>query len=161
MNAWVGFYSRVLGFYNLLSFDDKDISTEYSALMSKVMSNGNGRIKFPINEPAAGKKKSQIEEYLDFYRAFQRSKIGSMVPSHLWAIYSGKADHITVFISSPKRSVNHLSGCRLYLCIANSPLTILILFSRLSRIKISSSCGLCIVILQLVKPFLQNLVFFL
>ena len=68
MNDWVGFYSRVLGFYNLLSFDDKQISTEYSALMSKVMSNGNGRIKFPINEPAAGKKKSQIEEYLDFYR---------------------------------------------------------------------------------------------
>ena len=67
MNAWVEFYSRVLGFFNLLSFDDKDISTEYSALMSKVMSNGNGRIKFPINEPAAGKKKSQIDEYLEFY----------------------------------------------------------------------------------------------
>ncbi len=68
MNEWVEFYSRVLGFINLLSFDDKDISTEYSSLMSKVMSNGNGRIKFPINEPAAGKKKSQIDEYLDFYR---------------------------------------------------------------------------------------------
>lgn len=68
MNEWVGFYSRVLGFFNLLSFDDKDISTEYSSLMSKVMSNGNGRIKFPINEPAAGKKKSQIDEYLEFYR---------------------------------------------------------------------------------------------
>ena len=68
MNAWVEFYSTVLGFHNLLTFDDKDISTEYSALMSKVMSNGNGRIKFPINEPASGKKKSQIEEYLDFYR---------------------------------------------------------------------------------------------
>jgi 4-hydroxyphenylpyruvate dioxygenase len=68
MNEWVGFYERVLGFHNLLSFDDKDISTEYSSLMSKVMSNGNGRIKFPINEPASGKKKSQIEEYLDFYR---------------------------------------------------------------------------------------------
>ena len=68
MNEWVGYYSKVLGFYNLLSFDDKDISTEYSALMSKVMSNGNGRIKFPINEPAAGKKKSQIDEYLEFYR---------------------------------------------------------------------------------------------
>ena len=67
MNTWVEFYSRVLGFHNLLTFDDKDISTEYSALMSKVMSNGNGRIKFPINEPAVGKKKSQIEEYLDFY----------------------------------------------------------------------------------------------
>jgi 4-hydroxyphenylpyruvate dioxygenase len=68
MNEWVGFYSRVLGFFNLLSFDDKDISTEYSSLMSKVMSNGNGRIKFPINEPAPGKKKSQIDEYLEFYR---------------------------------------------------------------------------------------------
>ena len=68
MNHWVDFYSKVLGFFNLLSFDDKTISTEYSALMSKVMSNGNGRIKFPINEPAQGKKKSQIEEYLDFYR---------------------------------------------------------------------------------------------
>jgi len=68
MNEWVDFYSTVLGFFNLLTFDDKDISTEYSALMSKVMSNGNGRIKFPINEPASGKKKSQIEEYLDFYR---------------------------------------------------------------------------------------------
>ena len=67
MNTWVNFYERVLGFVNILSFDDKTISTEYSALMSKVMSNGNGRIKFPINEPAAGKKKSQIDEYLEFY----------------------------------------------------------------------------------------------
>ena len=67
MNEWVKFYEHVLGFTNILSFDDKTITTEYSALMSKVMSNGNGRIKFPINEPAAGKKKSQIEEYLDFY----------------------------------------------------------------------------------------------
>ncbi len=67
MNEWVGFYERVMGFKNLISFDDKDISTEYSALMSKVMSSGNERIKFPINEPAAGKKKSQIEEYLEFY----------------------------------------------------------------------------------------------
>lgn len=67
MNKWVGFYEQVLGFTNILSFDDKTISTEYSALMSKVMSNGNGRIKFPINEPAAGKKKSQIDEYLEFY----------------------------------------------------------------------------------------------
>ncbi|MGB3947609.1 MAG: 4-hydroxyphenylpyruvate dioxygenase [Bacteroidia bacterium] len=67
MNTWVEYYQKVMGFINLLSFDDKDISTEYSALMSKVMSNGNGRIKFPINEPAEGKKKSQIEEYIDFY----------------------------------------------------------------------------------------------
>lgn len=68
MNTWVEFYAKVMGFQQIVSFDDKDISTEYSALMSKVMSNGNGRIKFPINEPAEGKKKSQIEEYLDFYK---------------------------------------------------------------------------------------------
>jgi 4-hydroxyphenylpyruvate dioxygenase len=67
MNKWVGFYEEVLGFRNILSFDDNDISTEYSALMSKVMSNGNGFVKFPINEPAEGKKKSQVEEYLEFY----------------------------------------------------------------------------------------------
>lgn len=67
MNQWVSWYEQVMGFENFLSFDDTQIHTEYSALMSKVMSNGNGRIKFPINEPAEGKKKSQIEEYLDFY----------------------------------------------------------------------------------------------
>ena len=67
MDKWVGFYAKVMGFAQLVSFDDKDISTEYTALMSKVMSNGNGRIKFPINEPAEGRKKSQIEEYIDFY----------------------------------------------------------------------------------------------
>src|SRR5712664_4112906 len=68
MNHWVEFYAHVMGFRNLLTFDDKTISTEYSSLMSKVMANGNDRIKFPINEPAAGKKKSQIDEYLDFYK---------------------------------------------------------------------------------------------
>ncbi len=68
MNTWVSFYEQVMGFRNILSFDDKDISTEYSALMSKVMSNGNGFVKFPINEPAEGKKKSQVEEYLEFYK---------------------------------------------------------------------------------------------
>ena len=67
MNKWVKYYEDVMGFKNILSFDDKDISTEYSALMSKVMSNGNGYVKFPINEPAEGKKKSQVEEYLEFY----------------------------------------------------------------------------------------------
>jgi len=67
MDYWVNFYEKVMGFVNILSFDDNDISTEYTALMSKVMSNGNGRIKFPINEPAAGLKKSQVEEYLEFY----------------------------------------------------------------------------------------------
>ncbi|MEQ1554317.1 MAG: 4-hydroxyphenylpyruvate dioxygenase [Ferruginibacter sp.] len=68
MNKWSNFYGNVMGFFNLVTFDDKDISTEYTALMSKVMSNGNGFIKFPLNEPAKGKKKSQIEEYLDFYK---------------------------------------------------------------------------------------------
>ncbi len=67
MNTWVNFYADVMGFRNLISFDDEDISTEYTALMSKVMANSNDRIKFPINEPAEGKKKSQIEEYLEFY----------------------------------------------------------------------------------------------
>ena len=68
MNPWVKFYEDVMGFRNILTFDDSDISTEYSALMSKVMSNGNGFVKFPINEPAEGKKKSQVEEYLEFYK---------------------------------------------------------------------------------------------
>ncbi|TAE24963.1 MAG: 4-hydroxyphenylpyruvate dioxygenase [Cytophagales bacterium] len=67
MNTWTRFYAEVMGFSQLVSFDDKDISTDYTALMSKVMSNGNGRIKFPINEPAEGRKKSQIEEYIHFY----------------------------------------------------------------------------------------------
>ena len=67
MDTWVKFYEDVMGFKNILSFDDEDISTEYSALMSKVMSNGNGYVKFPINEPAEGKNKSQVEEYLEFY----------------------------------------------------------------------------------------------
>ncbi len=67
MNVWVEFYAHVMGFRNLLTFDDSDISTEYSSLMSKVMANGNDRIKFPINEPAQGKRKSQIDEYLEFY----------------------------------------------------------------------------------------------
>jgi len=67
MNLWSKFYGEVMGFYNLVTFDDKDISTEYTALMSKVMTNGNGYIKFPINEPAKGLKNSQVQEYLDFY----------------------------------------------------------------------------------------------
>lgn len=67
MNEWVKFYEDVMGFKMIITFDDEDISTEYSALMSKVVSNGNGYVKFPINEPAEGKKKSQIDEYLEFY----------------------------------------------------------------------------------------------
>ncbi len=69
MNIWSKFYEEVLGFSQIISFDDSDISTEYTALMSKVMSNGNGRVKFPINEPAKGLNKSQIEEFLDFYNS--------------------------------------------------------------------------------------------
>jgi len=69
MNEWVRFYEQVMGFTQMIHFDDRQISTEYSALMSKVMQNGSGRIKLPINEPAPGRKKSQIEEYLDFYRS--------------------------------------------------------------------------------------------
>jgi 4-hydroxyphenylpyruvate dioxygenase len=68
MNRWVEFYEKVMGFRLYQHFDDKDISTDYSALMSKVMANGNGRVKFPINEPAEGRKKSQIEEYLEYYK---------------------------------------------------------------------------------------------
>ncbi|MDQ6694498.1 MAG: 4-hydroxyphenylpyruvate dioxygenase [Chloroflexota bacterium] len=67
MNYWVDYYAKIMGFNQLISFEDKDISTEYSALMSKVMQDGTGRVKFPINEPAEGKKKSQIQEYLDYY----------------------------------------------------------------------------------------------
>ena len=67
INVWSKFYAEVMGFYNMITFDDKDISTDFTALMSKVMTNGNGYIKFPINEPAPGKKKSQVQEYLDFY----------------------------------------------------------------------------------------------
>jgi len=67
MNYWVKFYEEVMGFKLLITFDDKDISTEYTALMSKVVSNGTGYVKFPINEPAQGRKKSQIEEYIEFY----------------------------------------------------------------------------------------------
>jgi 4-hydroxyphenylpyruvate dioxygenase len=69
MNYWVDYYAKIMGFSQLISFDDKDISTEYSALMSKVMQDGTGRVKFPINEPAEGRKKSQIQEYLDYYRS--------------------------------------------------------------------------------------------
>lgn len=68
MDEWVGFYNRVMGFVNLAEFIGDDIATEYSALMSKVVANGNHRVKFPLNEPAVAKRKSQIDEYLEFYR---------------------------------------------------------------------------------------------
>src|SRR5690606_8682440 len=81
MNEWVRFYAETMGFSQLISFDDKDISTDYTALMSKVMQNGTGKIKFPINEPAEGKKKSQIEEYIDFYKSGGVQHIAMTTPN--------------------------------------------------------------------------------
>jgi len=98
MNPWVKFYEDVMGFKNILSFDDKDISTEYSALMSKVMSNGNGFVKFPINEPAEGKKKSQVEEYLEFYNG-----------EGVQHVAIATADIVTTVSELQKRGVEFLS----------------------------------------------------
>jgi 4-hydroxyphenylpyruvate dioxygenase len=109
MNEWVGFYERVLGFFNLLTFDDKDISTEYSALMSKVMSNGNGRIKFPINEPATGKKKSQIEEYLDFYLGPGVQHI-AMATNDIIATVRELRSRGVEFLSTPTTYYDELQG---------------------------------------------------
>ena len=100
MNTWVKWYEDVMGFENFLSFDDKQIHTEYSALMSKVMSNGNGRIKFPINEPAKGKKKSQIEEYLDFYEGPGVQHIAVATDDIITAVSSLRARGIE-FLSTP------------------------------------------------------------
>jgi 4-hydroxyphenylpyruvate dioxygenase len=83
MNEWVKFYAHTMGFNQLISFDDKDISTDFTALMSKVMQNGTGKIKFPINEPAPGKKKSQIEEYIDFYKSGGAQHIAMSTPNIL------------------------------------------------------------------------------
>ena len=98
MDVWVKWYEDVMGFVNFLSFDDKQIHTEYSSLMSKVLSNGNGRIKFPINEPAEGKKRSQIEEYLDFYEG-----------SGVQHIAVATNDIITTVTDMRKRGVEFLS----------------------------------------------------
>lgn len=100
MNTWVKWYEDVMGFENFLSFDDKQIHTEYSALMSKVMSNGNGRIKFPINEPAKGKKRSQIEEYLDFYEGSGVQHIAVATDDIIKAVSQLKARGIE-FLSTP------------------------------------------------------------
>ena len=100
MNKWVKFYEDVMGFVNFLSFDDKQIHTEYSALMSKVMSNGNGRIKFPINEPAEGKKRSQIEEYLDFYEGAGVQHIAMATDDIIKTVSQLKANGIE-FLSTP------------------------------------------------------------
>mgnify|MGYP000017280092 CR=1 FL=1 len=103
MNTWVKWYEDVMGFVNFLSFDDKQITTEYSALMSKVMSNGNGRIKFPINEPAEGKKKSQIEEYLDFYEGAGVQHIAVATDDILTTVAEMRARGIE-FLSTPPQA---------------------------------------------------------
>lgn len=103
MNTWVKWYEDVMGFVNFLSFDDKQIHTEYSALMSKVMSNGNGRIKFPINEPAEGKKKSQIEEYLEFYEGPGCQHLAVATDDILTTVSALRARGVE-FLSSPPQA---------------------------------------------------------
>ncbi|MES2627510.1 MAG: 4-hydroxyphenylpyruvate dioxygenase [Bacteroidota bacterium] len=103
MNTWVKWYEEVMGFVNFLSFDDKQINTEYSALMSKVMSNGNGRIKFPINEPAEGKKRSQIEEYLDFYEGAGVQHMAIATDDIIKTVSDLKSRGVE-FLSAPPRS---------------------------------------------------------
>lgn len=103
MNTWVKWYEDVMGFVNFLSFDDKQIHTEYSALMSKVMSNGNGRIKFPINEPAVGKKRSQIEEYLDFYEGSGAQHIAVATDDIINSVRQLRARGVE-FLSAPPQS---------------------------------------------------------
>jgi 4-hydroxyphenylpyruvate dioxygenase len=103
MNTWVKWYEDVMGFVNFLTFDDKQIHTEYSALMSKVMANGNGRIKFPINEPAEGKKRSQIEEYLDFYEGSGVQHIAVATDDILKTVSELRARGVE-FLSAPPRS---------------------------------------------------------
>ena len=100
MDQWVKWYEDVMGFENFLSFDDKQIHTEYSALMSKVMSNGNGRIKFPINEPAEGKKRSQIEEYLDFYEGPGCQHI-AVATNDIISTVKGMRDRGVEFLTTP------------------------------------------------------------
>src|SRR5881392_2381167 len=109
MNVWVGFYEKVMGFKNLITFDDADISTEYSALMSKVMANGNERIKFPINEPAVGKKKSQIDEYLDFYRGPGVQHV-AMATNDIIETVSGLRDRGVEFLTVPTTYDEELQG---------------------------------------------------
>jgi 4-hydroxyphenylpyruvate dioxygenase len=103
MNTWVKWYEDVMGFVNFLSFDDKQIHTEYSALMSKVMSNGNGRIKFPINEPAVGKKRSQIEEYIDFYEGPGAQHIAMATDDIISTVRQLRARGVE-FLSAPPQS---------------------------------------------------------
>ena len=107
MNKWCEFYAKVMGFAQIISFDDKDISTEYTALMSKVMSNGNGRIKFPINEPAEGKKKSQIEEYIQFYNGAGVQHI-AVATDDIVATVSAMRDRGVEFLYVPENYYNDL-----------------------------------------------------
>jgi 4-hydroxyphenylpyruvate dioxygenase len=109
MNEWVGFYERVMGFKNLISFDDKDISTEYSALMSKVVSNGNERVKFPINEPAQGRKKSQIDEYLEFYRGPGVQHM-ALATDDIISTVTALRDHGVEFLTVPTTYYDELQG---------------------------------------------------
>ena len=109
MDVWVGFYEKVMGFKNLLTFDDEDISTEYSALMSKVMANGNERIKFPINEPARGKKKSQIDEYLDFYRGPGVQHL-ALATNDIIATVTSLRDRGVEFLNTPTSYYTDLQG---------------------------------------------------
>jgi 4-hydroxyphenylpyruvate dioxygenase len=109
MNEWVGFYERVMGFKNLISFDDKDISTEYSSLMSKVVSSGNERIKFPINEPAQGRKKSQIDEYLEFYRGPGVQHM-ALATDDIIRTVSALRDRGVEFLSIPTSYYDELQG---------------------------------------------------
>ena len=109
MNTWVGFYERVMGFKNLISFDDADISTEYSSLMSKVMANGNERIKFPINEPAKGKKKSQIDEYLEFYHGPGVQHL-ALATNDIIATVTALHDRGVEFLRAPTTYYQQLQG---------------------------------------------------
>ena len=110
MDTWVKWYEDVMGFVNFLSFDDKQIHTEYSALMSKVMSNGNGRIKFPINEPAEGKKRSQIEEYLDFYEGPGAQHIAVATDNIIETVKQLRARGVEFLSSPPKTYCDEIPG---------------------------------------------------
>jgi len=109
MNEWVEFYRKVLGFEQLVSFDDKDISTEYSALMSKVVQNGTGRIKFPINEPAKAKRKSQIDEYLQYYGGPGVQHIALMTGNIIESVKAMRANDVS-FLRVPKSYYDSLSA---------------------------------------------------
>ena len=109
MNTWVSFYADVMGFRNLITFDDKAISTEYSSLMSKVMANGNDRIKFPINEPARGKRKSQIDEYLDFYGGPGVQHM-ALATDDIIATVTELRDRGVEFLSTPTTYYEELQG---------------------------------------------------